>query len=140
MKYLLVALFVSLCACSTASPVKDTTIIRDTIIKIAPPMIIDSAQSKIEYYADKLDSSFRVLRTSQRDTIVDIRFTPKDNYIYWKIKPDTIFHKSRDTLRQVEYKIQAQSKFEKFGLFIAGAIAATILALVLQMIENFRKK
>jgi hypothetical protein len=123
-------------------PEQSVIYIRDTLVQIQPPLIIDSGQTiKIN------DSLFQFLKIDStgkdaKDTVVDIRFYPKIEKVFYKVKPDTVRVRVRDTI-----KISTKGRdspappgvIEKNKTFFTIlAISLLILAIAL-LIEKWKK-
>lgn len=93
MKYL-IAILIILAGCKSC-PEQSVIIIRDTVMNIVPPIISDSG--KMSYYPDSL-WQFVKYDKNAKDTIIDIRFYPKIEKVFYKVKPDTVRVRVRDTI------------------------------------------
>ena len=97
------------------------TFIRDTTYVFLPAPIIDSADA-----TSVTDSIISVVRLRQKDTIVHIKYFPINNNFYWKIQPDTVKIRARDTLTSYTETlvIEKTSFWTKLGIFAAGFAVA----------------
>lgn len=133
--------------CKTGS-VTGETIIRDRLIKTASPIINDSGDAKLEIksiadnakpFVFSFDSTYRYVKV-EKDTVVDIKFVPKTQKIYYKIRPDTIILALHDTLRKIEYteKVVETPLSAKVGFVAIGAVIAILLTVGIYMFLDKR--
>ena len=104
------------------------TFIRDTTYVFLPAPIIDSAKA-----TSVTDTIVQIIRTLQKDTLVDIRYYPIKTEFYWKIQPDTVRITARDTLVQYNEVVQIETTpfWLKLVIYVAGFLTAAIFILVL---------
>jgi hypothetical protein len=131
----IVVILAGACSCTTPSAER-TVFIRDTVIKILPPIIIDSGIAT--YRADTL---IQIIETHNNDTITDIRYYPRENRFNWKIQPDTVTISKRDTLifNKPIVNVIETPFMSKVGIGSTGA-AIGILGLIAIYIFYLRKR
>jgi len=81
----------------------------DTVIAIQTKVIRDTVTNEI----------------TKIDTVVDIRYFPKEKVITAKIKPDTVHIVIPDTVKQKIEVIQETSFLEKLGYMFLGVVVLT---------------
>jgi len=117
---LVIILYLSSCTCE---PVIYKQYIRDTIIKIAPPIITDTGKPQII-----TDTLIEYIREKGKDTIIRVKYLPKERIITVYAKPDTINLFRTDTLSITEVKEVPQSTpLKDFFMYAMGFILLIIL-------------
>lgn len=121
--YILISL--SITACSKQGGLR-TVFVRDTIVSVRPPVIIDSGRA-----TTVTDTVVSIVRLHNADTVVNIRYLPKPAEFHWRIQPDTVTIRQRDTIYNtqiIERPIEGTIWTDyKFLLALAGAIVITYL-------------
>lgn len=151
-----IIMFVIIGLTSCRSPdISKTTHIRDTTYTIIPPVIIDSgrAEMQLRITNDELrknldsmfipasqDTIYQYAKIRAGDTVIKFEFVPRTRWVYYKIKPDTIFYTARDTLTEykTKEKIIETPWMAKVGIFCYGIVAAIILAMIIYAINWYR--
>lgn len=155
-----IMMFIIIGLASCRSPdISRETHIRDTTYTIVPPAIIDSGRMEIRIEAttpnppmegscvwDSVfipaprDTVYQYARISGGDTTVRITFVPRTRWVYYKIKPDTIYYTARDTLTKYETqeKIIETPWMAKVGIFSYGIISALMIGLIIYLINWYK--
>lgn len=119
--FLCTMLFVGCC------PVKQTTIVRDTVITVIPPVIHDTVNAVVT------DTVVTAIKVNIHDTTAIIKYYPKLKYIDYFIKPDTIKLMHRDTIQITQTKVIGTPFLSKLGLVGIGFIIAGITLIILKI-------
>lgn len=159
MTVIAIALIALILASCGGSNVSKTTHVRDTTYKIVPPAIIDSGKMEIRIKATTptppkegnslwdsvfipapIDTIYQYARISGGDTTVRIEFVPRTRWVYYKIKPDTIYYTARDTLTRYETKEQVIETpwMAKVGIYSYGVITVLMIGLIIYLINWYR--
>ncbi len=127
----ILAILIYLTSC-TCEPVIQKQYIRDTIIRIAPPIIIDSGKPQII-----TDSIIQYIREKGKDTIIKVQYLPKEKIITVYAKPDTINLFQTDTLMITEFKeVIKENGVTTTLLYIFGIVL--VLALIFILLRLFK--
>ncbi len=155
-RLLAVAIMISVLASCRSPDISRETHIRDTTYTIIPPVIIDSGMMQIKidscirrndnflrdgcFIPASQDTIYQYARTKAGDTVVQIEFVPRTRWVYYKIKPDTIFYTARDTLTKYETKevIIETPWLAKAGIFSYGMLTALLIGLIIYAINWYK--
>ncbi len=153
MTVIAIALITLILASCGSSDISKTTHIRDTTYKIVPPAIIDSGVMEIRilplnpppkgdsvFIPASVDTIYQYARISGGDTTVRIMFVPRTRWVYYKIKPDTIYYTARDTLTKYETKetVIETPWMAKVGIFSYGIISVLMVGLIIYLINWYK--
>ena len=143
MLLLIIVLFIG-AGCKSGTATTSDIFIKDTEHVAVPPVIIDSGKAFPEYilpilpsdalHEKIIDSVFRYVKlNAHKDTVIDIKYIPKTNWLYYKVQPDTVRIHDRDTLRNVTLKpvIEQTPLLSKIGIFALGAVFIVIAGIIL---------
>lgn len=124
MKYFIIILpLILFVGCKNCEPTFIQTEIRDTIFKVVPKIIIDSG--KITYYNDTI---IRYIKEKGKDTVIDIRYYPKEKTIYVEVQPDTAYITFKDTVTTIQYKeVIKDTPIKDFFMYVMGFILLAFL-------------
>jgi len=116
------------CSLLCPDPSHKEVFIRDTTYVFSPAPIIDSSKA-----TSVTDTIIQIIRTLQKDTLVDIRYYPVRTEFYWRIQPDTVRITARDTLINYQDNVQIETTpfWLKLVIFVAGFLTAAIVILVI---------
>ena len=147
-------MFIIIGLASCRSPdISRETHIRDTTYTIVPPAIIDSGRMERRvlplnpppkgdsvFIPAPRDTVYQYARISGGDTTVRITFVPRTRWVYYKVKPDTIYYTARDTLTKYETreKIIETPWMAKVGIYSYGVITVLIIGLVIYLINWYK--
>ena len=107
----------------TCEPVIQKQYIRDTIIRIAPPIIIDSGKAQIVN-----DTLIQYVNIKNNDTIIRIKYFPKTEYVSVYAKPDTAYITFKDTVTTTEIKeVIKETPLKDFFMYVMGFILLACL-------------
>lgn len=149
-KVILIMLFIILAAgCKSGSIITSDVFVRDTTYTAKPPVINDSGKTLPEYiipFSDsaKIDTVFRYVKINPiGDTIVNIKYVPKTQWLYYTVQPDTVKIPVRDTLRNsvtLPAPVIETPLMSKIGIFSIGFLVAGLLIVALIIFYFARKK
>ncbi len=155
---LIMFIVIGLASCRSPDISRETHI-RDTTYTIVPPAIIDSGRMEVRIEATtptppkegnnlwdsifipaSIDTIYQYARISGGDTTVRIMFVPRTRWVYYKVKPDTIYYTARDTLTKYETKevIIETPWMAKVGIYSYGVITVLIIGLVIYVVNWYK--
>ena len=103
------------------------TVIKDRIITVTPPAVHDTVRVTAPG-----DSVIIATKVVQHDTVAQIKYYPKLQYMDYKIQPDTIRLHYADTVKQTIVKNAETPLLSKLGLILIGAVLAAAAMFVLK--------
>ena len=107
-------------------------VIRDTVMILQPPEI----QTVLP--ADWQDSILVAIQTHGRDTVIDIRYVPKERRVYLKATPDSMRVVFHDTTTNIQYQttIQNYPLLSKLGWLAIGVGVCVLGWLFIPLIKK----
>jgi hypothetical protein len=100
------------------------TVIKPEVIKVPVPVVTDTIR------VTRVDTVVvEAVKVVKGDTVVDIRYYPKEQKVWYKVKPDTVTLIHMDTttttvIRNIETPFMSKVGIFFSGFIILGSIAA----------------
>lgn len=95
-------------------------------IRVVPPVIKDSIKV-VEY-----DTVIVAQRIVEKDTVIDVKYYPKEKFITVKVKPDTVEVLRVDTVTQVQVIEKAEDEiawYEQWWIWAIGVVVLVVMIL-----------
>lgn len=128
-------------ACKSQEPTIIT--IKDTVIKIAPPIIQESG--KAFYFVDSVnfgdspgkagqkDTVLRYVKTRGKDTVIQWRYRFRDTSFSMSVKPDTVYFPYKDTTTiQTRAPTNEGGSDNYYSKFVAWGLMAIIIYILIR--------
>lgn len=128
MKSLIILLLSIVAAgCCTTTPFNKETRIRDTVITVQPAVVESTLPAIV---TDTIVSAFMV---KGKDTVVMVKYLPKQKTIYLRAQPDSVRIAQHDTLTvyKTVTQVTATPFLSKVGIWFFGFLVGVIILLML---------